>query len=150
MRGDDFVQWSLRFGCVVFDDGTVRRALRLIAERQPWPDVGRKRAHAAKSLELARRFVRTGDQDGALVQVRTALSLAARARLLGAGIFPLSRAELPAQLQAIGCPEAAHDLAETIYTAPSLTELARAVRQGEQLIAAVSGSPNGEASDQCE
>lgn len=74
LNGDDFVQWSLRFGCVVFDDGTVRRALRLIVEHQPWPDVKRKRAHAAKSLDLARRFVSTGDQDGALVQVRTALS----------------------------------------------------------------------------
>ncbi len=85
LAGDDIVQWSLRFGCIVFDEGTVRRALRLMAERQPWPNVERKRSHAAKSLELAHRFVATGDEDGALVQVRTALSLAARARLAQRG-----------------------------------------------------------------
>ncbi len=32
LDGDDFVQWSLRFGCILFDDGAVRHALRLIAE----------------------------------------------------------------------------------------------------------------------
>jgi hypothetical protein len=134
LAGDDFVHWSLRFGCVVFDDGTVRQALRLLVERQPWPDVDRKCAHAAKSLELARRFVATGDEDGALEQVRTALSLVARARLLGEGVFPLSRAELPAQLDSIGCGDSARALAATIHASPSLPELAEAVRQGEELL----------------
>ncbi len=134
LAGDDFVQWSLRFGCIVLDDGTVRRALRLMAERQPWPDVERKRSHAAKSLELAHRFVGTGDEDGALVQVRTALSLAARARLLSAGVFPLSRAELPAQLRELGLAAGAHALASTIYDSPSLSELADAARRGERLL----------------
>lgn len=135
LAGDDFVQWSLRFGAVVFDDGAVRCALRLLAERQLWPNFDRKRAHAAKSLELAHRFVATGDKDGALEQVRTALSLAARARLLREGVFPLSRAELPWQLDAIECAEAAKALAETIYASPSLRQLARAVRHGDELIA---------------
>ena len=134
LAGDDFVQWSLRFGCIVFDEGTVRRALRLMAERQPWPNVERKRSHAAKSLELAHRFVATGDEDGALVQVRTALSLAARARLLSAGVFPLSRAELPAQLLELGLASGAHALTRTIYDSPYLSELADAVRRGERLL----------------
>jgi len=134
LAGDDFVQWSLRFGCIVFDDGAVRRALRLMAERQPWPNVERKRSHAAKSLELAHRFVATGDQEGALVQVRTALSLAARARLLSAGVFPLSRAELPAQLRELGLASGAADLAKAIYDSPSLSELADAARRGERLL----------------
>jgi hypothetical protein len=133
---------------VVFDDGAVRRALRLIAERKTWPDAERKRAHAVKSLDLARRFVRTQDQDGALVQVRTALSLAARARLLGAGVFPLARAELPAQLEAIGCSKTAHDLAETIYGSPSLAQLEVAVQHAEDLLAAATPPTNGGASDQ--
>lgn len=145
LAGDDFVHWSLRFGCVVFDDGTVRRALRLLVERQAWPDVDRKRAHAAKSLELARRFVATGDEDGALEQVRTALSLAARARLLGEGTFPLSRAELPAQLDSIGCGDSARALAATIHASPPLPELAQAVRQGEELLAASRSSTNSAA-----
>lgn len=134
LAGDDFVQWSLRFGAVVFDNGAVRRALRLLVEHQPWPKLDRKRTHAAKSLELAHRFVATADEDGALEQVRTALSLAARARLLGVGVFPLSRAELPRQLEAIGGADAARALAATIY-APSPRQLANAVRHGDVLIA---------------
>jgi hypothetical protein len=147
LGGDDFVQWSLRFGCVVFDDGTVRRVLRLIADRRMWPDAERKRAHAAKSLDLARRFVESGDRDGALVQVRTSLSLAARARLLREGIFPLARAELPAQLEAIACSNAARHLSATIYESPSLDELALAVRSGERLVAPVGGLSNGAQTD---
>lgn len=141
LAGDDFVHWSLRFGSVIFDDGTIRRALRLLVERQPWPDVDRKRAHAVKSLELARRFLATGDQDGALEQVRTALSLAARARLLGEGVFPLSRAELPAQLDSIRCAGLAEALVGTIYASPSLAELAESVRHGEEELRVPRGSP---------
>jgi len=137
LAGDDFIQWSLRFGAVVFDDGVLRRALGLIAERQPWPDVERKRANAEKSLALAGKFVDTGDQDGALVQVRTALSLAARARLLSAGRFPLARAELPAQLAAMGCTDAARGLTATIYESPPLTDLRAIVRRGEELLDAI-------------
>lgn len=133
--GDDFVQWSLRFGLVVFDDGVLRRTVRLIAEHQPWPDVDRKLRHAARSVDLARRFVATGDEDGALVQARTALSLAARARLLSVGTFPLSRAELPAQLAAIGFKDAGDALSATIYGAVPLDALAEAVRHGEELLA---------------
>lgn len=98
LSGDDFVQWSLRFGRVVFDDGTLRAALRLLAEQRPWPDPERKCHQAARSLDLARRVVETGDEDGALVQVRTALSLAARAFLLSNGTFPMtSGARRPAR-----------------------------------------------------
>jgi hypothetical protein len=134
LAGDDFVHWSLRFGCIVFDSGVLRDALRLIAERRLWPDVDRKVQHARKSLDLARRFVDTGDEDGALVQVRTALSLAARARLLSAGVFPLSRAELPSQLELLGHSGAADALAATIYGEPTLDALRQGVRDGEEML----------------
>lgn len=138
LAGDDFVQWSLRFGCVVFDKGVVRSALRLIEERRPWPDVDRKREHARRSLDLARRFVATGDEDGALPQVRTALSLVARATLLSNGIFPMSRVELPAQLQEIGLGRTAQALTATIYGSPLLGELGDAVADGQEVLAALS------------
>lgn len=134
VTGDDFAQWSLRFGWVVFDNGVLQEAVRLIVEQRPWPDVERKRAHASKSMKLAVRFVESGDEDAALLQVRTALSLAARARLLAEGIFPLSRAELPRQLEEIGSPAAARALDATIYGSPSLIELAQAVKCGEVLL----------------
>ena len=110
LGGDDFVQWSLRFGLIVFDDDHLRRAAALIANSKPWPDAYRKRQHAAKSVGLARRMVASGDQDAALEQTRTALSLAARARLLRAGVFPGARDELPQQLAKLGLREAGEAL----------------------------------------
>lgn len=134
LAGDDFVQWSLRFGRVIFDDGTLLQALRLMADRRPWPDVERKQRHAAKSLELARRVVETGDEDGALMQVRTALSLAARAHLLAHGEFPMTRAELPHQLEAAGNVAAADVLRSCIHGQPSLASLRGAVSEGLALL----------------
>jgi hypothetical protein len=132
--GDDFVQWSLRFGLVVFDSGIVRDAHRLIANEHPWPNPVRKQKQALKSVELAHRFVETGDEDGALEQVRTALSLTARAYLLAVGEFPLSRAELPGQLETHGQPLLAAALNATIFKSPSLEELGEAVDQAQQLL----------------
>ena len=128
LAGDDFVQWSLRFGLIVFDDGRLRRAAALIATSKPWPDANRKRQHAAKSVDLARRMVASGDPDAAVEQVRTALSLAARARLLRAGVFPGARDELPQQLAELGLHEVGDALASTIHDDDvPLGELARAI-----------------------
>jgi hypothetical protein len=143
VAGDDFVQWSLRFGCVLFDDGTLLRAVRLIAARRPWPDVERKRRHAMKSLELAGRVVETGDHDGALVQVRTALSLAARAGLLSRGTFPMSRAELPGQLADAGWVSASDALRASIEGHPSLEELDAAVNTGRGLLGEIGDRVGG-------
>lgn len=148
LAGDDFVQWSLRFGLVVFDHGPVRDALALVARRNLWPDSARKRDHAAKSLDLARRFVATGDKDGAIVQVRTALSLAARAHLLGIGVFPLSRAELPTQLQAVGQFEGAAALTAFIHATPAHDELERAVMLGDALLAPPSRASSASGADE--
>ena len=128
LSGDDFIQWSLRFGLVVFDNGPVRDALKLIARSDIWPDPVRKRDRAAKSLDLARRFVATGDADAAAEQVRTALSLAARAYLLGVGVFPLCRAEMPKQLDSVERPDAGLTLRRCIYSTMSLAELSEAVQ----------------------
>jgi hypothetical protein len=137
LAGDDVVQWSLRFGRVLFDDGTLWLALRLIAEERPWPDVERKREHAAKSLDLAGRVIESGDPDGALLQVRTALSLTARAFLLSQGTFPLARAELPDQLAGARCHEAARALRAAIEEHPSLDELESAWQCGRRLLSQV-------------
>lgn len=136
LAGDDFVQWSLRFGLVLIDDGTLESAAELMHARRPWRDVARKREHAAKSLALALRVVASGDQDGALVQVRTGLSLAARAYLLTLGEFPLSRAELPDQLLAVGCQRAAEALRACIDDDPDLAALGSATAQGDLLLEA--------------
>jgi hypothetical protein len=122
-EGDDFTQWSLRFGRVVFDDGIVRETVRLIDEQSLWPDPARKQKQARKSLDIARAIVASGDHDAAVEQVRTALTLAARWRLLADRRFPLSRAELPSQLEGLGYMTLATGLATTIHGAPVLDEL---------------------------
>jgi hypothetical protein len=91
-EGDDFTHWSLRFGRVVFDEGIVRDSVRLIDEQHLWPDPARKEQQARKSLGIARAMVASGDHDAAVEQVRTALTLTARWRLLADQLFPLSRA----------------------------------------------------------
>jgi hypothetical protein len=133
-EGDDFTQWSLRFGCVVFDEGIVRETVRLIDEQRLWPDPARKKEQARKSLSVARAIVASGDHDAAVEQVRTALTLTARWRLLAGRRFPLSRAELPIQLEELGYRPLAAALAATIHGAPGLDELALGVEKAHDLL----------------
>jgi hypothetical protein len=133
-EGDDFAHWSLRFGCVVFDEGIVRETMRLIDEQRLWPDPARKKEQARKSLSVTRAIVASGDHDAAVEQVRTALTLTARWRLLAARRFPLSRAELPIQLEELGYMTLATDLARTIHGAPDLDELALEVEKAYDLL----------------
>jgi hypothetical protein len=133
-EGDDFTHWSLRFGCVVFDEGIVSESVRFMAEQRLWPDPARKERQVRKSLGIARAMVASGDHDAAVEQVRTALSLAARWRLLADGQFPLARAELPAQLEARGYARLAIDLDATIHEAPPLHQLGLYVEAAYDLL----------------
>lgn len=143
-EGDDFTHWSLRFGRVIFDQGIVRDSVRQITEQRLWPDPARKEKQARKSLKIASAMVASGDCDAAVEQVRTALTLAARWRLLEDWVFPLSRAELPGQLREVGYTKLAKGLAATISGTPSLEELAAHVEAAGKLLEASStevGSP---------
>lgn len=127
LEGDDFTHWSLRFARIVFDTGIIRESKDLIAVQELWPDPLRKWQQAQKSLGIARAMVASGDHEAAVEQVRTALTLAARWCLLEDQRFPLSRPELPAQLEDLGYKTLAADLRATITEAPPLTRLARSV-----------------------
>jgi hypothetical protein len=122
---------------VVFDAGIVKRSVQLIAEQQLWPDPVRKEQQARKSVDIARAMVASGDHDAAVEQVRTALTLTARWRLLADQRFPLARAELPAQLEELGYMTLATDLAATIRGAPALPQLARSVKAAYRLLGTV-------------
>jgi hypothetical protein len=50
--GDDFTQWSLRFGRVIMDRGIVQEGRRLIEQGNLWPDVNRKADQAVKWLKM--------------------------------------------------------------------------------------------------
>jgi hypothetical protein len=80
-------------------------------------------------------MVASGDQDAALEQVRTALSLAARARLLHAGVLPGARDELPQQLADLDLPDVSEALASTIHSDTILlADLALAVDLSDALV----------------
>jgi hypothetical protein len=108
--------------------------MRLVAEQRLWPDPARKPQQARKSLAIARAMVESGDHDAAVEQVRTALSLIARWRLLEDGQFPLARAELPAQLEELDHTRLAIDLDATIHDAPPLHQLGLFVNAAYDLL----------------
>lgn len=124
LGGDDFIQWTLRFGYVLQDAGAFRDAATLVAERDLWPDGGAKLKRISELRAHATRLIELGDQDAAHDQIRAALSSTARGLLLLQGVFPLARSELPEQLEATGYSSLAEALHRAIHGQPSLHELA--------------------------
>ncbi|HYI99224.1 MAG TPA: hypothetical protein VEX36_06030 [Thermoleophilaceae bacterium] len=112
--GEDFVQWTLRFGCILFDRGIFRAGLKAIATERLWPDPGLKLRRLPQLRDLSIRLLDMEDRDAAQDQVRATLTSASRALLLQEGIFPLARSELPAQLRAAGQPDLAAALDQVI------------------------------------
>lgn len=123
---DDFSQWTLRFGCILHDTGVLWSGVRLVVAEQLWPSGDRKLASLADHCRELRRLVAMSDRDAAQEQARAALTAAARGLLLSAGVFPLSRSELPGQLDKIGCCDVAAVLTLTLHGTPELTELGEA------------------------
>jgi len=132
--GDDFIQWTLRFGCILVDHGVFRQALTEIAETGLWPDPQRKHDRASELLAFAERVTATGDLDAAQDQTRAALTAVARWLLLANGEFPLSRNELSDQLVNLGCFDLAAALSRLIDADPSLQELGTAIEIGRLVI----------------
>lgn len=122
-RDDDFVHWTLRHGCVLFDSGALREVAVKTVERNLWPDPERKLRQARRTLEFAEQLRASGDQAAALEQTRGALSLAARWWLLAHDVFPLARAELPTQLGMLQQPALARALQATIHDRPDAEDL---------------------------
>jgi hypothetical protein len=131
--GDDFVHWSVWYGCVLFDSGVVRKAASDVAEHDLWPSAERKLRQARRALDFAERMVESGDDDAALEQVREALSLVARWWLLAFNVFPLARDELSGQLSALGQPALAHTLHRSVHERLSALELRAALASGRSL-----------------
>lgn len=133
-EGDDFVQWSVRCGCVLFDTGPIEEGARLITRLSLWPDPGRKLWQARRTLEFAEQLVASGDYEAALEQTRGALSLTARWYLLAHDTFPLARDELSSQLPALGFEALAQALSRSIHERPPEATLARALNVARALV----------------
>lgn len=126
-QGDDFVQWTLRYGCVLFDEGPFHQGMQHLASDDLWPSPGLKFARLAEHIRLARRLISMGDRDAAQDQVRATLTSVSRGLLLAARIFPLARAELPQQLTAAGFPELGQALYRSIGSELTLDQLSQAL-----------------------
>ena len=100
--GDDFVQWALRFGEPI----SARRKWQELREQllpsAPWPDPARSAERARRALRFSRDLAAMGDIEAAQEQSLLGVSHVARAVLLHARVFPLSRPELSDQLESIG------------------------------------------------
>jgi hypothetical protein len=113
--GDDYVQWTLRFGCVLLDSGVLRAAAQELTASATWPSPERKLDQVRRILPLAEQVVASGDVEAGAEEVRRAVTAVARWRLLSAGAFPLSRAELPVQLRAVGEQDVAAALERCLH-----------------------------------
>ncbi len=141
LDGDDFAQWTLRYGCVLHDSGTMRDGVRLIVARHLWPSGERKLASLPDHRREIERLIKMGDRDSAQEQVRAALTAAARGLLLGGGVFPLSRRELPVQLRRAGHESIARMLNMVIHEEPNIADLAASLAYLDATLAASSIRP---------
>lgn len=123
-QGDDFLQWTLCCGCILYDTGVFREAAATVVQQDLWPDGGSKLRRLPELRRLAVRLIEVGDRDAAQDQVRAVLTSAARGVLLQRGVFALARSELPGQLRLVDADMLAEGLEASIYTEPTLEELA--------------------------
>ncbi len=123
IEGDDFIHWTLRCGCILYDAGVMRNGVQLIVERDLWPSGQRKLDSLAMHRAEVERLIQMGDQSAAHEQLRAMLTTAARGLLLHARVFPLARNELPAQLKQAGHVPLADALRLTIDHEPRLDEI---------------------------
>ncbi|HET7444385.1 MAG TPA: hypothetical protein VFJ57_06975 [Solirubrobacterales bacterium] len=133
-QGDDFIQWTLRYGCVLFDTGVFQAAMQRMSNAGLWPTSDQKFSRLDGHIRLARRLIAMGDRDAAQDQVRATLTSLARALLLQARVFPRARFELPLQLHEIGAGELGSTLLETICEEPELNALGRALDLAASLV----------------
>jgi predicted nucleotidyltransferase len=134
LAGDDYIQWTLRFGCILHDDGILRAASRRIEESGLMPSAERKLAQARRGLSLARLVLESDDVDAAREQCRAALTTIARWGLIARGEWPLSRDELADQLNTLGWSELATALHRLIHDEPSSEEMRAGLQLGEKLM----------------
>jgi len=133
--GDDFAQWSLRFGKPIAGRVYWRRIRDELLPVAPWPDHERKRNQARIRLAFAEQLVRIGDDDAAREELRFALSHLARAALLEQGVFPLSRGELASQLRAVSDDHLATAIERLNHADENGDDLAHAIDLAEQRLA---------------
>jgi len=124
--GDEFVAWAVRYGQPLADpDGWWEKVLRM---HFPWPDWKQKIEHIDKRLGMAEKALADRDEAAAEEELLMAASHCARAQLLRAHIFPLSRPELPEQMKSLGNQRLSLLLSQLIDGGLGLKQLCSALR----------------------
>ena len=98
--GDDYPGWALRLGVPVRDPDkwwATQAAAEFVSPH--WPDWEPKVRHAGQRIKMATALLDVGDLEAASEELLLGASHVARAVLLKHGAFPLSRPEMPSQLQ---------------------------------------------------
>lgn len=131
--GDDFAAWCVRYGVPIV---TAKPWLDIVssADAAIWPDWHKKVRHAARRLTLAAALLETGDIAAAGEEMLYAVSHTARAILLRARMFPLSRPEIVSQLREASHERLAKLLEELSYEAPARAALNRALIYVKRLL----------------
>ena len=100
--GDDYPGWALRLGTPLRDPGGWWAENAAAESENPhWPDWRPKLEHARKRTRMASELLEVDDVEAATEELLFAASHVARAVLLKRRVFPLSRPELPSQLEEV-------------------------------------------------
>lgn len=132
-RGDDFAHWTLRYGCILFDNDVLRQAAITAVEQDLWPDSERKLRQAKRAIGFSQKIASTGDYAALLELSRGALSLTARWWLLSHDVFPLARDELTQQLMETDQPELAAALEGSIHRRPTVAAIVSWLAEADRL-----------------
>lgn len=131
-QNEDFPAWALRYGVPIRDpDGWWSEQVRREEQNPHWPDWRAKIVHGSKRLRMAAMAMEDGDDEAAAEELLFAASHAARAVLLKSDIFPLSRPELPSQLEGVddALSRALCGLIEGSLGTPDLERTARLIEE---------------------
>jgi predicted nucleotidyltransferase len=143
VEGDDFVQWTVRLGCVLGDpDRIFGDAFARIERCGLWPDPRRKFERADALASLAEQVLMIEDRDAAQEHLRAGLTSYSRGVLLANGVFPLARNELAMQLGESGHEKVGEWLYRSIHVTLRVDELRVALRCLRQELARSSTHAN--------
>ena len=100
MEGDDYPFWALKLGIAIRDPGGwwAEQAARLSRESL-WPAWSLKIEQARRRLKMAKGLLETDDLEASAEELLYAGTQIGRAILLKSREFPLSRPEIPDQLE---------------------------------------------------
>jgi predicted nucleotidyltransferase len=134
--GDDFAAWCVRYGVPIV---TAKPWFDIVnsAEATIWPDWHRKVRHAARRLMLAAALLETCDIAAAGEEMLYAVSHTARAILLKARVFPLSRPEIISQLRESNHDRLAKILEDLSYQEPTKSALNRYLLYVKRLLVSI-------------